>query len=206
MGKWKRDLAPPVSDPLQVGPRMWTWVTEPASLKCANQALPAGPSRRTPVAEAASMIATGRLETDVRRVLKHAGRMGWADEVAHDHFFLRSTLREMVGIAVDLAAEDKTVGFSAAKFRDRMDNGRKVAIQILEFFDRRGVTLRKGDRRRINTARLDLFGFGPETCDDARGGESSPVGRPDFKSVWGSEPASGGFDSHSLPPGSKRAG
>ncbi len=144
--------------------------------------------------------ATGRPEADVRRILKLAGRMGWAAEVAHDHFFLRSTVREMVGIAADLTAAPRHVGFSAAEFRDRMANGRKVAIQILEFFDRRGVTLRSGDWRRINPARLDLFGVGAENCDDADGGESSPVGRPDFKSVWGSEPVSGGFDSHSLPP------
>ena len=45
-----------------------------------------------------------------------------------------------------------------AQFRDRMDNGRKVAIQILEFFDRHGATLRRGDLRRINPHRLDLFG------------------------------------------------
>ena len=47
--------------------------------------------------------------------------------------------------------------FTAAQFRDRVDNGRKVAIQILEFFDRHGVTLRRGDLRRINKHRLDLF-------------------------------------------------
>ena len=47
--------------------------------------------------------------------------------------------------------------FTAAQFRDRLDNGRKVAIQILEFFDRHGVTLRRGDMRRINKHRLDLF-------------------------------------------------
>jgi selenocysteine-specific elongation factor len=150
--------------------------------------------------------ATGRSEADIRRILKRAGRMGWADQVAHDHFFLRSTVREMVEIAANLAAGARHVSFSAAEFRDRMENGRKVAIQILEFFDRRGVTLRKGDLRRINPARLDLFGVGAENCDDAGGGESSPVGRPDFKSVWGSEPASGGFDSHSLPPVSPRVG
>ena len=73
-----------------------------------------------------------------------------------------------------------------------------------DFFDRRGVTLRQGDLRRINPARLDLFEVGSESGDDAHGGESSPVGRPDFKSVWGSEPVLGGFDSHSLPPVSKR--
>ena len=42
--------------------------------------------------------ATGRSEGDVRRDLKRAGRMGWADQVAHDHFFLRSTVREMAAI------------------------------------------------------------------------------------------------------------
>jgi selenocysteine-specific elongation factor len=149
--------------------------------------------------------ATGRPEADVRRILKRACRMGWADEVAHDHFFLRSTVREMVGIAADLTPAAGNAGFSAAEFRDRMANGRKVAIHVLEFFDRRGVTLRRNDRRRINPARLDLFGVLTETCDGARGGESSPVGRPDFKSVWGSEPVSGGFDSHSLPPVSDHA-
>jgi selenocysteine-specific elongation factor len=48
--------------------------------------------------------------------------------------------------------------FTAAAFRDRMDNGRKVAIQILDFFDRAGVTLRRGDLRRVNSSRLDLYG------------------------------------------------
>src|SRR3984957_8158886 len=143
--------------------------------------------------------ATGRAEKDLGRVLKRVGRMGWADEVAHDHFFLRSTVSEMTTIIADLSASAKDGSFSAAQFRDRVDNGRKVAIQILDFFDRHGVTLRKGDERRINPHRLDLFGAACQSGDES-GGESSPVGRPDFKSVWGSAPVSGGFDSHSLPP------
>jgi selenocysteine-specific elongation factor len=32
-----------------------------------------------------------------------------------------------------------------------------VAIEILDFFDRLGVTLRRGDLRRINPHRIDLF-------------------------------------------------
>jgi selenocysteine-specific elongation factor len=143
--------------------------------------------------------ATGRAEKDLRGALKRAGRMGWADEMAHDHFFLRSTVREMTTIIANLSAVAKDGSFSAAQFRDQVDNGRKVAIQILDFFDRHGVTLRKGDERRVNRHRLDLFG-GPCQSDDENGGESSPVGRPDFKSVRGSKPVSGGFDSHSLPP------
>lgn len=99
--------------------------------------------------------ALGEDEADVRRALKLVGRLGRADEVAHDHFFLRDTVAEMVEIAVDIAQGDGVV--TAARFRDRMDNGRKVAIQILEFFDRHGVTIRRGDERRINRHRRDLF-------------------------------------------------
>jgi selenocysteine-specific elongation factor len=99
----------------------------------------------------------GRTEGDVRRLLKLAGRMGWADEVAHDHFFLRPTVREMVTIIAEMAARSDGGAFTAAQFRDRLANGRKVAIQVLEFFDRHAVTLRQGDLRWINKHRLDLF-------------------------------------------------
>ena len=47
---------------------------------------------------------------------------------------------------------------TAASFRDRLDNGRKVAIQILEFFDKAGITVRVGDVRRVRADRLGLFG------------------------------------------------
>ena len=129
--------------------------------------------------------------------------MGRTDEVAHDHFFLRSTVAEMVEIAVDLAATAEGNQFTAALLRDRLDNGRKVAIQILEFFDRHGVTLRRGDVRRINKHRLDLFRRPAEETSSGR--ESSPVGRPDFKSGRGREPVPGGFDSLSLPPPTRSA-
>ena len=134
-------------------------------------------------------------EREIRRVMKLCARLGRVDQIAQDHFFLRATTAEMAGLAADVSAESPEGWFTAAAFRDRMDNGRKVAIQILDFFDRQGVTLRRGDLRRINPHRLDLFGTPP-----AEGRESSPVGRPDFKSGWGSEPVPGGFDSHSPPP------
>ena len=148
--------------------------------------------------------ATGRGERDVRRLLKLAGRMGWADEIAHDHFFLRVTVREMIAIIVEEATRASGGTFTAAQFRDRVANGRKVAIQVLEFFDRHGVTLRRGDLRRVNRHRLDLFGPVVFSSGAADGGDSSLVGRSDFKSEWGSEPVPGGFDSHSLPPAASR--
>jgi selenocysteine-specific elongation factor len=142
-------------------------------------------------------------EVDVRRLLKLLGRMGKVDEVAHDHFFLRAAIAQMVEVVVDLSTETEAGQFTAAQFRDRLDNGRKVAIQILEFLDRHGVTLRRGDLRRVNRHRLDLFRRPAEAAssdDSSSGRESSPVGRPDFKSGRGREPVLGGFDSLSLPP------
>jgi selenocysteine-specific elongation factor len=46
--------------------------------------------------------------------------------------------------------------FTAIMFRDRIGTGRKLAIQILEFFDRSGVTIREGDLRRIWHDRLAI--------------------------------------------------
>jgi selenocysteine-specific elongation factor len=126
--------------------------------------------------------ATGRSERDIRKLLKLAGRMGRADEIAHDHFFLRATVNEMVRIVADLSFSAKDGSFTAAQFRDRVVNGRKVAIQILEFFDRHGVTLNRDDLRHVNRHRLDLFGPVVHSSDQDNGRESSPVGRPDFKS------------------------
>ena len=146
----------------------------------------------------------GAPEEEIRRLCKLLSRLGQLDEVAHDHFFLRETVAEMVCIVQDLGRHAPDGQFTAAQFRDRVLNGRKVAIQILEFFDRHGVTLRRGDLRRINSHRLDLF-RAIQPHEKEHGGESSLVGRPDFKSGWGREPVLGGFDSHSLPPTSPTA-
>ena len=99
----------------------------------------------------------GAEEAEVRRILRMAARQGRIDQIAHDHFFARATTREMVSIIRDLAGPGND-WFTAPAFRDRVQNGRKVAIQILDFFDRHGLTLRRGDLRRINPHRIDLFG------------------------------------------------
>ncbi|MFB2530887.1 selenocysteine-specific translation elongation factor [Paracoccus sp. p3-h83] len=97
-------------------------------------------------------------EPEVRRVLRLTQKLGRTDQIAHDHFFARAVTREMVAIIRDVAAQAPDGWFTAAAFRDRVQNGRKVAIEILDFMDRLGVTLRRGDLRRINPHRVDLFG------------------------------------------------
>ena len=129
--------------------------------------------------------------------MKLLARMGRVEEVAHDHFFLRTTVAEMAGIAAAIAAGKPSGEFTAADLRDRLDNGRKVAIQILEFFDRHGVTLRRGDLRRIVQDRVGLFGEpAPAPTEGNRSRWSGRTSNPDgavSRSLVGS-------NSHSLPP------
>ena len=87
--------------------------------------------------------ATGIAETEVRSVLKKVARVGEVTLVAHDHFFLTDAVRRLAGIAGELARSEGAA--RAAPFRDRIGGGRKVAIQILEFFDRVGYTRRVRD-------------------------------------------------------------
>ena len=96
-------------------------------------------------------------EREVRRVLKLTQKLGRTDQIANDHFFARDVVREMVAILRDVAATSEDGWFTATAFRDRVQNGRKVAIEILDFFDRLGLTLRRGDLRRLNPHRADLF-------------------------------------------------
>lgn len=97
-------------------------------------------------------------EDNLRNLMRRLVCIGRVIEVAHDHYFLRGTVVEMIQIAADVAACTPGAEVTAADFRDRIDSGRKVAIQVLEFFDRQGVTVRRGDRRRIRQDRLTYFG------------------------------------------------
>jgi len=87
--------------------------------------------------------ATRIAEIEVRNVLRKVARVGDVTLVAHDHFFLTDAVRRLADVAADLVREDGAA--RAAPFRDRIGGGRKVAIQILEFFDRVGYMRRVRD-------------------------------------------------------------
>jgi len=91
-------------------------------------------------------------ETLVRQTLRKAMTRGDVEEIARDRFFTRAAVDAMLQIAVDVASVSAKGELSTAAFRDRLDNGRKVAVQILEFFDRIGATKRRKDLRYVNTA------------------------------------------------------
>ena len=100
---------------------------------------------------------TGIAETSVRRLFKLAGRRGDLDEIALDHYFLRAATGELADLARELAGANEDGRFAVASFRDRLGIGRKVAIHILEYFDRQGFTMRRGDWRKINPHKAHLL-------------------------------------------------
>ena len=106
---------------------------------------------------AAELAKTVRLPVaDVRRVLKALARQRVVVEMGLDRFFRRETVDELEDVIIALARMQKDGRFAVWQFRDQLDNGRKVAIEILEYFDGHGLTLRDGDVRRLNPRRVDL--------------------------------------------------
>lgn len=82
-------------------------------------------------------------ETEIRANLRRVARVGDVTLVALDHFFMTHHVSEMAAMVQDLF--DRHGAVRAADFRDCIGGGRKVAIQILEFFDRVGFTRRIRD-------------------------------------------------------------
>jgi selenocysteine-specific elongation factor len=86
---------------------------------------------------------TGIPEVEVRNLLRTVARVGDVTLVALDHFFDTAAVAQMADIAAELSSRHGAA--RAGEFRDRIGTGRKLAIQILEFFDRAGYTHRVRD-------------------------------------------------------------
>ncbi len=134
-----------------------------------------GEARFQPLRLAQLAEATGRREFDLRRVLKAKAQQGALVEVAPGLFILREAMAEVTTHVAELAELAEDGLFPAAALRDRLGGGRKAAIQMLEHFDRLGITLRRADLRLIDPRRLAAY-------REQIGRDASPVGRPDFKS------------------------
>jgi len=91
-------------------------------------------------------------ETQMRNLLKRVTLLGDTYEVLRDRFFTREAVTQLAQIATELDAANGAV--QAAEFRDRVGCGRKLAIQILEYFDRTGFSRRVGDTHRMRDPAL----------------------------------------------------
>ena len=78
--------------------------------------------------------------------LGRAARLGLLARVAPNRYYLPETVSDLLALARTLAAESADGGLDAADFRDRSGIGRNLSVQVLEFFDREGLTRFDGRR------------------------------------------------------------
>lgn len=86
-------------------------------------------------------------EGDVRMLLRKLARLGLVHQVVRDLFYPEATLTCMAERLLQQAQASPIV--QVAAFRDMLGIGRKRSVQILEYFDRLGLTRRVGDQRQI---------------------------------------------------------
>ncbi len=66
-----------------------------------------------------------------------------------NRYFLPAGLERLRELVIETAHGSDAQGFGVADFRDSCGIGRNLCIEILEYFDRTGVTQRIGDRRKL---------------------------------------------------------
>ncbi|CNI30746.1 selenocysteinyl-tRNA-specific translation factor [Yersinia frederiksenii] len=82
-------------------------------------------------------------EDEMRSLLRKAAQLGHITAIVPDRYYLSQCIEQFADLVRELDASQGST--SAADFRDRLGIGRKLAIQILEFFDRSGFTRRRGN-------------------------------------------------------------
>ena len=102
------------------------------------EATPYAPPRVRDVAHTTTIA-----EETVRNIMKRLARVGEAYPVAHDHYFTARAIDDLAQRVAMLCERDGMA--RAASLRDDIGGGRKVAVHILEFFDRIGYTRRVRD-------------------------------------------------------------
>jgi selenocysteine-specific elongation factor len=86
---------------------------------------------------------------DLRQMAERATGAGLLAHVSGNRFFTLGRLRQLAIVAEQLAHNTEDGAFSAAAFRDASGIGRNVTIELLEYFDRVGLTRRLGNVRKL---------------------------------------------------------
>ena len=132
---------------------MTIWTTVRAVLEAGLEEGSLRPPRVREIAEETG-IDLKALET----LLARAARLGFLHKVADNRYFLPDNLRRLGEIAEAMAAEAPSGQFDAKDYRDRTDLGRTVTIEVLEYFDKSGLTRRTGEGRRVIKTAAAVFG------------------------------------------------
>ena len=85
-------------------------------------------------------------ETSLKLALKYGTERGFLHRINATRYALTTTLLDFAETSESLASERS---FSVADFKDELGIGRKLAVEILEFFDSINFTQRQGNERTI---------------------------------------------------------
>jgi selenocysteine-specific elongation factor len=85
----------------------------------------------------------GEDEQTMRQVLRQAAQLGLITAIVKDRYYRQERIQQFADLIRALDPENGST--SAADFRDQLGIGRKLAVQILEYFDRTGFTRRRGN-------------------------------------------------------------
>ncbi|MEN2506583.1 selenocysteine-specific translation elongation factor [Stutzerimonas stutzeri] len=86
-------------------------------------------------------------EDQIRHLLRKLSRIGELQQVVKDLFYPDATIRQLANQILEMERQAGVI--RAAAFRDQIQLGRKRSIQLLEHFDRIGLTRRFGNERKI---------------------------------------------------------
>ena len=92
----------------------------------------------------------------VGKTLRQAVRMGLAVQIAENRFFTPAALRAHAQTFEAMIAAEGTVGVSP--FRQQAGIGRNLAVEVLEYFDRAGLSRRDGNARHQVRPVAEIFG------------------------------------------------
>jgi len=92
----------------------------------------------------------------IARTLRRAAALGLVVQASKNRFFESGALASLATIFEEVA-QDETDGVGPGAFRDRAGMGRNLAIEVLEFFDRAGLSRREGNVRRLIRPAREVF-------------------------------------------------
>jgi len=94
----------------------------------------------------------------VEALLQRAAHAGHVLRVATNRFLLPEGVRRLADLAAETAARAPEGRFDVRAFRDHSGIGRNLSVDVLEYFDRMGLTRRLADERILVREPAEVFG------------------------------------------------
>lgn len=82
-------------------------------------------------------------ETEIRNLLYKAGKLGYLVPIVKDRFLLHEQISQFAQLIKDFIQQHGSI--SVNQLRDEIQYGRKLTVQLIEYFDRSGFLRRKGN-------------------------------------------------------------